>query len=174
MASKLYALAKILLLPRRSAPAFVRPLQRIFGADEIRTEPAQENDDDEEQLEEQQQKKGLLLEALMTRRGIFNSNYTKYHQGEQVGPITDPIAKHRLREVMNEYYRSAINNNNNNNNSNFNFNTQRQDDQDTPPASSSWSSASSPSSSSQVVVVSRTTPGLSSIPVGDEYLYLAQ
>ena len=144
MTSKLAALAKILLLPRRSAPAFVRPLQRIFG-----TEP-QENDDDdeEEQLEEQQQQhKGILLEALlMTRRGNLNSNYTKYHKGEQeqVGPITDPIAKHQLREVRNDYYRSAaINNNNNDNdsnsnfNSNFNFNTQHQDDQDTPPASSS-------------------------------------
>lgn len=180
MTSKLASLAKILLLPRRSVPAFVRPLQRIFGTtnDEIRTEP-QENEDDEEQLEEQQQNKGLLLEALMTRRGNLNSTYTKYHQGEQVGPITDPIAKYQLREVMNEYYRSAINNNNSNNNtnnSNFNFNNQRQDDQDTSPASSSWSSASSPtpSSSSQDVVVSRTTPDLSSIPVGDEYLYLAQ
>jgi hypothetical protein len=175
MTSKLAALAKILLLPRRSAPAFVRPLQRILTTDEIRTEP-QENNDDEEQLEEQQQNKGLLLEALMTRRGFLNSNDTKYHQGEHVGPITDPIAKHQLREVMNEYYRSAINNNNNNknsnsnSNSNFNFNTQSQDDQDTPPASSSWSSASS----SQDVVVSSTTPDLSSIPVGGEYLYLAQ
>ena len=198
MTSKLAALAKILLLPRRSAPAFViRPLQRIFGTtttDEIRTEPQENDDDDEEQLEEQQQQpqnKGILLEALlMTRRGSLysNPNYTKYHKGEQVsGPITDPIAKHQLREVRNEYYKSAaINNNNYNNdnddnsNFNFNFNTQRRrDDQDTPPASSSssWSSVSSPTSSSQdvVVVVSRTTPDLSStIPVGDEYLYLAQ
>lgn len=179
MTSKLAALAKILLLPRRSAPAFVRPLQRIFGTntstDEIRTEPQEnDDDDDEEQLEEQQQQqqhKGILLEALLA----------KYHKGEQVvGPITDPIAKHQLREVRNDYYRSAINNdktNNNNSNFNFDFNTQRQDDQDTPPASSSssWSSVSSPTSSSQDVVVSRTTtPDLSTIPVGDEYLYLAQ
>ncbi|OEU06535.1 hypothetical protein FRACYDRAFT_265876 [Fragilariopsis cylindrus CCMP1102] len=137
MTSKLAALAKILLLPRRSAPAaFVRPLQRIFGTtttdDEIRTEP-QENDDEEEQLEErQQQHKGILLEALMTRRGNLNSNHnTKYHKGEQVGgpqPITDPIAKHQLREVRNDYYRSAaINNNNynNDNDDNSNFNTQQ-------------------------------------------------
>ena len=184
MASKLAALAKILLLPRRSAPAFVRPLQRIFGTttDEIGTEPQENDDNDEEQLEEQQQQnKGILLEALMARSGgnlNLNSNYPKYHKGEQVsGPITDPIAKHQLREVRNDYYRSAINNNNNNNNDNnnnssFNFNTQHQD---TPPVSSSWSSSlSSPTSWSQDVVVSRTTPDLSTIPVGDEYLYLAQ
>ena len=140
MTSKLAALAKILLLPRRSAPAFVRPLQRIFGTttDEIGTEPQENDDNDEEQLEEQQQQnKGILLEALMARSGgnlNLNSNYPKYHKGEQVGgPITDPIAKHQLREVRNEYYRSAaINNNNNNNdndnNGNFNFNTQRQED----------------------------------------------
>jgi hypothetical protein len=176
MTSKLAALAKIFLLPRRSAPAFVRPLQRILNGaitDEIRTEP-QENDDDEneqqkEEQQQQQQNKGFLFEALMARRGNLNSNYAKYHQGEGVGPIADPIARYQLREVMNEYYRSAINNNNNNNNNSFIFNIQRQDYQDTSSFSSSAASSSSPD-----VAVSRTTPDLSSIPVGDEYLYLAQ
>merc|ERR1712238_131635 len=133
--------------------------------------------------QEKEEKRSFLFESLVGRsRNINKSNNNRVRERDG-GPITSLIARHALQDVRKEYYRSAIttsNTNNTNNDNNLNLNIQRrqdqqgQDQQQRPQENNSSSPSTPLLLSSHVLSTTTTTATNLSVPVGDEYLYLAQ
>lgn len=182
MASKLVSLARVIFLSKtaasRSAPAaIVGPLQRSFGggADENHTDDDNNENENEQQidnvnggdekeaaveqltttttLEEQEQEQeqnnkgifaALVARAEATAAGGPGPAAAEFQRGG--GPIASPFARHELRESVQEYYRTAI------------------------MAGRNTTATTSP----DIAVNDQVTEPDLSIPVGDEFLYLAQ
>ena len=187
MTSKLVSLARIIFLSKtaavsRSAPAVIAgPLQRIFGgADENRT--TDDDDGNEEQImdntananggeEITETEAATVVEQVTTttvsngqhetNKGIFAALVARAQQEETAatggaaefrrgkGPIASPFARHELRKSTKDYYRTAI-----------------------MATSPDVNSINNINIINDHQVVTRE-PDLS-IPVGDEFLYLAQ
>jgi len=180
MTSKLVSVARVLFLSRtaalRSAPAaIVGPLHRIFGGgadenneneNENENEQQMDNADDGDEkeavveqlttattttLEEQEQEQNnkgifaaLVARAEATVAGGPRPAAAEFQRGG--GPIANPFARHELRESVKEYYRTAI------------------------MAGRNTTATTSP----DIAVNDQVTEPDLSIPVGDEFLYLAQ